>query len=134
MDNLKDKFRRFMVGRYGMDELNRFLSSLILVFVVFHLFSRRPLFFWLELGCLILIYVRMFSKNTGKRFHENQAYLQMHFHASERVRKLARQLKESRKFKIFKCPNCGQRLRVPRGHGKIQVHCRSCGHDFMGRS
>lgn len=134
MDNLRDKFRRFMVGRYGMDELNRFLSSLILVFVVLHLLSRSPLFFWMELLCLILIYARMFSKNTGRRFRENQRYLQWIFHGSERARKLGRQLKERRKFKIFKCPNCGQRLRVPRGHGKIQVHCRSCGHDFMGRS
>ncbi|MCI9503169.1 MAG: hypothetical protein HFG76_14525 [Hungatella sp.] len=134
MDSLRDKFRRFMVGRYGMDELNRFLSSLILVFVVLHLFFKSPLFFWLELACLVLIYGRMFSKNTGKRFYENQTYLQMCFHGAERARKLTRQLKEARKFKIFKCPNCGQRLRIPRGHGRIQVHCRGCGHDFMGRS
>ena len=60
MDSLRDKFRRFMVGRYGMDELNRFLSSLILVFVVLHLFFRSPLFFWLELACLVLIYGRSF--------------------------------------------------------------------------
>lgn len=134
MNGLKDRFRRFMVGRYGTDELNRFLSALILVFVVLHLFARNMIFFWLELACFILIYVRMFSRDTGRRFRENQAYLHYCFYAGEWARKLGARLKEGRKYKIFKCPNCGQKLRIPRGHGKIQVHCRSCGHDFMGRS
>ena len=71
MDNLRDKFRRFMVGRYGMDELNRFLAALTLIFVIVHLFVRSPVFFWLELASIILVYMRMFSRNTGKRFHEN---------------------------------------------------------------
>ena len=134
MSGLKDRFRRFMVGRYGTDELNRFLSTLILVFVILHLFSRHMIFFWMELICLIFIYGRMFSKNTRGRFEENQAYLHYCFYAGEWIRKLGRRLKEGKKYKIFKCPNCGQKLRIPRGHGKIQVHCRSCGHDFMGRS
>ena len=134
LNHLKEKFRRFMVGRYGTDELNRFLSMLILVFVAFHLFTRNIMFFWMELLCLILIYVRMFSRNTGRRFKENQIYLHTCFQAGEWVRRFGSRLKACRKFKIFKCPQCGQKLRIPRGHGKIQVHCRSCGHDFMGRS
>lgn len=134
MNNLKDKFRRFMVGRYGTDELNRFLSTLILIFVVLHLFIRNMAFFWLELVCLVLIYMRMFSRDTGRRFRENQVFLHCRFHAEEWVRKFGLRLKERKKYKIFKCPNCGQKLRIPRGHGKIQIHCRSCGNDFMGRS
>lgn len=134
LNHLKEKFRRFMVGRYGTDELNRFLSMLILVFVAFHLFTRNIMFFWMELLCLILIYVRMFSRDTGRRFKENQIYLHTCFQAGEWVRRFGSRLKECRKFKIFKCPQCGQKLRIPRGHGKIQVHCRSCGHDFIGRS
>ena len=35
---------------------------------------------------------------------------------------------------VFKCPNCGQKIRIPRGHGKVSVHCRKCGHDFIGRT
>lgn len=134
MNHIKDRFRRFMVGRYGTDELNRFLSALILAFVVLHLFARNIFFFWLELLCLACIYMRMFSRNTGRRFQENQAYLHCCFYAREWVRKLGIRLNAKKKYKIFKCPSCGQRLRIPRGHGKIQVHCRSCGHDFMGRS
>ncbi len=134
MSSFKDKFRRFMVGRYGTDELNRFLSCLVAVFIVVNLFVRSGMFFWLELLCVIVVYFRMFSKNTTKRFYENQAYLQWSFHAAEGLKKAGRRLQERRKFKIFKCPDCGQKLRIPRGHGNIQIHCRRCGKNFMGKS
>ena len=60
MGSLKDKFRRFMVGRYGTDELNRFLSCLVAALIVVNLFVRSGVFFWLELACVALVYFRMF--------------------------------------------------------------------------
>ena len=30
----------------------------------------------------------------------------------------------------FLCPGCGQKLRVPRGRGRVMVHCPRCGRDF----
>ena len=134
MDKLRDKFRRFMVGRYGMDELNRFLSGVILILIIVNVFARNRLLFWMEVLCLIVIYGRMFSRDTGRRFRETQAYLRWRCNGSEWGQKFLVQLREKRKYKIFKCPQCSQKLRIPRGHGKVQIHCRSCGHDFMGRS
>lgn len=134
MDKLRDKFRWFMVGRYGMDELNRFLSGVILILIIVNVFARNRLLFWMEVLCLIVIYGRMFSRDTGRRFRENQAYLRWRFNGSEWGQKFLLRLRERQKYKIFKCPQCSQKLRIPRGHGKVQIHCRSCGHDFMGRS
>lgn len=134
MNNLKDKFRRFMVGRYGTDELNRFILTAVLVTVVLNLFFRSGLLIWIELVCLILAYLRMFSKNTGARFKENQKYLNLRFRTEEKLKRLKPRLEEARRYKIFKCPDCGQKLRIPRGHGKISIHCRKCGRDFMGKS
>lgn len=134
MNNLKDKFRRFMVGRYGTDELNRFILTAVLVTVVLNLFFRSGLLIWIELVCLILTYLRMFSKNTGARFKENQKYLNLRFRTEEKLKRLKPRLEEARRYKIFKCPDCGQKLRIPRGHGKISIHCRKCGRDFMGKS
>ena len=31
-----------------------------------------------------------------------------------------------RNYKITKCPNCNQKLRLPRGKGKIVVTCKKC--------
>lgn len=134
MNNLKDKFRRFMVGRYGTDELNRFILTIILVMVLCNLFLRSSLLVWTELLLLILSYLRMFSKNTGARFKENQNFLNLRFHAQEKTKNLKPRIEEARKYKIFKCPGCGQKLRIPRGHGKISIHCRKCGCDFERRS
>ena len=82
---------------------------------------------------------RMFSKNTSQRFKENQRYLNLRFRVTEWAKgvksgKWKEDLEEVKKYKIFKCPNCGQKIRIPRGHGKVSVHCRKCGHDFIGRT
>ena len=134
MNNLKDKFRRFMVGRYGTDELNRFILTIVLVMVLCNLLLRSGLLVWTELLLLLLSYLRMFSQNTGARFKENQTFLNLRFRAQETTKNLKPRIEEARKYKIFKCPNCGQKLRIPRGHGKISIHCRKCGCDFERRS
>lgn len=134
MRNLREKFARFMVGRYGSDELNRFLAMLTLVLIVINLFLRTNALFVLELICLILFYLRMFSRNINGRFQENQRYLHYQFLVTETFRKWKFRFREGRKYKIFKCPNCGQKLRIPRGKGKISIRCRKCGHEFLGKS
>ncbi len=134
MDQWKDKFRRFMAERYGNDELNRFLMTVVLVFIVINLFARKQIFFWLEFVLLVLCYARMFSKNANARFRENQNFLHYRFYLTEGLRTCRSRLQEWKKYKLFKCPNCGQKLRIPRGHGRIRIHCRTCGHDFTGKS
>ena len=41
---------------------------------------------------------------------------------------------KDREHRYFKCPSCGQQMRVPRGKGRITVHCRSCGATFEEKS
>lgn len=127
-------FAHFMVDRYGNDELNRFLSGAILILIVINLFARTKVLFVLEVALLIWIYFRMFSKKTGRRFWENQMYLRLRFQVTEGWKKWPARVREARQYKIFRCPNCGQKLRIPRGHGKISIHCRRCGHEFTGKS
>lgn len=134
LNEMRERFRRFMIGRYGTDELNRFLMYLILAMIVLSWFIRSNIWFVLELFCLIFSYYRSFSRNINRRFQENQKYLGLHFRVTEWFKRLKFRLKEGRKYKIFKCPHCGQKIRIPRGHGKISIHCRRCGTDFMGRS
>lgn len=41
------------------------------------------------------------------------------------------QLKEQNAgYKLFPCPRCGVRMRVPEGRGKVRVTCRQCGKVF----
>lgn len=40
---------------------------------------------------------------------------------------------EKKNFKILVCPKCGQKLRVPRGKGKITVTCKKCLFEFKAK-
>ena len=36
--------------------------------------------------------------------------------------------------RCFKCPNCGQKCRVPKGKGMIAITCPRCGQDFIKKT
>lgn len=37
-------------------------------------------------------------------------------------------------YKYFECPKCAQKIRVPKGHGKIEITCPKCGEKFIKRT
>ena len=124
---------RFMAGRYGGDQLNLFLMALYLILYVLFLFTRLLAF---ELLATVLVFVSLFrslSRNLEARRAENNKFLQF-------VRPIGRRWNtfrsraHDREHRYFKCPNCGQQMRVPRGKGRITVHCRSCGAVFEEKS
>ena len=67
---MREKFARFMAGRYGMDSLGRFTMALTLIFIVMNYFTTNKLVPLLAWAGIILTYFRMFSKNTYKRSAE----------------------------------------------------------------
>lgn len=120
---------RFMAGRYGEDQLNVFLMVLYVTLYVVFLFTRL---IFLEFLAVILVFISLFrtlSRNLTRRRAENARFLQV-------VRPIARRFStfraraKDKEHRYFKCPNCGQQMRVPRGKGRITVHCRSCGATF----
>ena len=72
---MRDKFQRFMQGRYGADELCRFLTALGLILIVVNLFVRSGILSYVVLAILIYCYYRMFSRNYSRRYAENQKFL-----------------------------------------------------------
>ena len=76
---MKEKIGRFMAGRYGNDKLNQFMMAVFLGCAVLNLFVRNAyvstvLNSW-ECLLILLVYIRMFSRNISKRYAENQKYL-----------------------------------------------------------
>ena len=51
---MKEKFRQFMIGRYGTDGLNQFLSITSIVLLLISLLTRFSLFTWLGMVLLVL--------------------------------------------------------------------------------
>ncbi len=125
--------RRLMYGRYGSDQLSFFL---LLVYLVLSLLSSLPHMGWLSwVGLAVLAWdlYRMFSRRIDRRRMENARFLE---YTGPLVRwyKLRRTIRRDKEHRYFKCPNCGQYLRVPRGKGKITVNCRNCGVSFEEKS
>ena len=127
---MKEKFIRFMAGRYGADQLSRFLSFAALALIVLNLFFRSSVLWILGIAALVCVYVRMFSRNLEKRRKENEAYLRMKNKLTGGIRNWTDRRKQSKDYVFFRCPSCRAMLRVPRGKGKIRVTCRKCGNAF----
>ncbi|MBR5329301.1 MAG: hypothetical protein IKV45_03760 [Firmicutes bacterium] len=129
-----EKLRRFLMGRYGMDSLNKLIFVLtFLCLIVMWFWPNRvaQLIFWI---LIVIGYFRCFSRNIPARYAENQKYLR----STAKIRNFCRKKKtrfEQRKFyRFYKCPKCKQQVRVPRGKGKINIRCPKCGEQFVKKS
>lgn len=78
--NLGSRIRSSMIGRYGNDELNRFLFGVAIVLMLVSMFVRNPAVYsilsLLVTVLLVLCIVRLFSRNIAKRYQENQKFMQ----------------------------------------------------------
>lgn len=127
-----------MAGRYGNDQLNRFLSIAGLVFAILALPLRRSpiatLLWLIAIVLIALVYVRMFSRNVYKRSDENTKYLRRKNSVVRAFNLRKERWKQRKSYKFFTCPSCHTTLRVPRGKGKINIVCRKCGNSFQGKT
>lgn len=121
-------------GAYGADLLNRVLLGGALVMMLVSIFTGWDILYLLALAALVYAYFRMFSKNYTKRYAENQAFMK-HTEGLRRFFGTQKNMMHQRKtHHIYKCPGCGQKIRVPRGKGKIAVRCPKCSAEFIKKS
>lgn len=131
---IKDGFRRFMAGRTGADELGLALLICGLVFSLISSFSGIALLSLIGMVIYIWALFRMFSRNTSKRYAENQKYLNIRRNSKSSIKQFGVRLKNSRQYKYFKCPQCHSRLRLPRKVGEVTVTCGKCKHSFKKKA
>lgn len=124
---------RFMAGRYGTDQLNNFMTVAYLILYVVSLLTRWSVLYWVVLVLLFVTLFRCLSRRVDRRRAENAKFLQW-FRPAQRSFKNFRARVKDKDHRYFKCPNCKQQMRVPRGKGRITVHCRSCGATFEEKS
>ena len=130
---MKERFARFMQGRYGADNFSRFLMVATLVFLVLSMFTGR-IFWYIAIALLIYSYFRMFSRNISKRYTENQKYLQLKGKVVSFFKGQKNMAGQMKDYHIYKCPQCKQKIRIPRGKGKIEITCPKCKTTFIKRS
>ena len=136
---MREKFMRFMQGRYGVDQFAKFTMGVALVSIVLAILvntgsSAGSLLDMLGLVAIVYTYFRIFSRNIAKRAQENQKYLSATAKLRQRLNKEKNMMKQRKDYHIYTCPSCGQKVRIPRGKGKIEISCPKCHSKFVKRS
>ncbi|WP_461811917.1 hypothetical protein [Faecalimonas sp.] len=131
---MKEKLQRFMMGRYGVDALNKFLFGATLALLIVNMIFRSSLLNTFSLLLLIVCYVRMLSRNVQKRYNENVKFLNKKKDLLNYFRREKSYFEQRKTHHIYKCPTCKQKIRVPKGKGKICITCPSCKTEFIKNS
>ena len=128
----REKLQVFMQGRYGTDDLGKFTLYLALILCILSLFTKNAILNTLALILLAISYFRMLSRKIYKRHDENQKFLALKYKVVHALH--LERLGQMKHYCFFKCPTCKQTVRVPRGKGKIKIHCPKCHTDFIKKS
>ncbi len=135
---MRDKIARFMQGRCGADQLNRFLSIVSIIVMIAGIIlngtAASKILWPVALFLLIIVYARMLSRNLYKRSAENNRYLRLRMSVAGRFEMIKVRWNQRKDYKFFSCPACHTTLRVPRHKGKINIVCKKCGTSFRGKT
>ena len=134
MNRIREKMMRFMQGRNGFDQLSQFLNMVVLVIIVISLFVKWAPLYYLGLGLLVYMYFRVFSRNIPKRYAENQKFCNFRYDAAIKKNKMKKEWEQRKIYRFYRCPMCKQKVRVPKGRGKICITCPKCREEFVRRS
>ena len=76
----------------------------------------------------------MFSKNIQKRYQENNKYLSLKASFLRKFQREKEIFSQRRCYHFYRCPRCRQRIRIPRGKGRIEIRCPKCSQTFIKKS
>jgi len=131
---MREKLSRFMQGRYGVDELSRAIVIVGVIAILLATFLRVSILSLVGWAAIIIVYMRMFSRNHSKCYAQNQKYLQFVSRIKGFFRREKSHMEQRKTHHIYTCPSCKQKIRVPKGRGKIEVKCPKCQAKFVKRS
>lgn len=126
--------RKFMAGRYGVDQLSIFLIVVSLITLIISRVFKLNFLNIISLVLLVYAYYRAFSKKVYKRSFENTKFLNATYPIRSKFRSLVNKVKGLKEYKYFKCSECNQEVRVPRGKGKIVLTCPKCKNKMTRRT
>ena len=131
---IRTKITRWMYGRNGQDEFSDACYMAGVVLLVVGMIFRSV---WIYLPALVICGYSIFrttSKNLIRRQGENVWFLQK----TDKVKKFfdlqKRRWRDRKKSCYYRCKGCRQMIRVPKGHGKIEITCPKCGNKFIRKT
>ena len=131
---MKEKVQRFMTGRYGFDELSKVCLVVTITLMAVSMFVRNQIPYLLARLLLFYSYIRAFTRKTEKRRQENQRFLSLRYRAVVKWNTYKNHRAQKKIYRFYKCPQCRQKVRVPKGKGKICITCPKCRAEFVKNS
>lgn len=131
MNQLRQKLEQFMIGRYGIDELNRCLFVFYIVLFLLNILTQESLFYVLSICVIFYLFFRCLSKNHEARRRENARILPLIRKVQKRIHLWQRMWKDRHTHVYRKCPNCKSMLRLPKKKGTHTCSCPKCHHEFQ---
>lgn len=119
--------QKFLMGRYGADQLN--LALILLALVLSIVLGFTPLGVigsLISMVPLVLAVLRMFSRNYTRRAAENQVFLKVWNPVRNWFQWLWLSVRYMKKNRYFLCPHCGRIACVPRKTGRVTITCKGC--------
>ena len=130
----RERIQRFMYGRYGVDGLGKFLSWTSVILLLCSMLFGFDVLYFVSLGLLVWCYFRVFSRNVQKRYQENCVYYRYVTIVKDFFKRQKSYMQQRKTHHIYKCPQCKQKIRIPKGKGKVSIRCQRCGTEFIKNS
>ncbi|WP_044915290.1 hypothetical protein [Butyrivibrio sp. WCE2006] len=134
---MKDFLYRLFQGRYGAygtDRLTKFCLVIAVVLLFVSFLTPLGFLYYVAIAILAYSYFRLFSKNIPFRYRENEIFVKYTNKIADFFRSFGDSWTQKKNYHIYKCPNCGQKIRVPRGKGRIEIRCPKCDNRFLKKS
>jgi len=134
LTQMRYRLQQWMYGRNGTDFLSRDLNILALSLMILGSLFRSHIVYWLGLLFFAVAFYRICSRNIAKRSAENSAYLSLRSQFINWFKKIKQKFVSRKYYRFYKCSSCKQKLRVPKGKGKIEITCPKCGLHFIKKT
>lgn len=126
MNNFRYKLAQFFYGRNGLDALGYAIIALSFLVLIVNMIFNTIWLTALSYAILVLMLFRFLSKNLTQRRKENAVFLKIWGSVKSFFKQGFRRLKDIRKYRYRKCPNCKVTMRLPIKRGKNTVVCPKC--------
>ena len=119
-----------MYGRYGVDSLYYGLFSLYIILFVINLLVRSRILTAIMWVPLVIIVLRIMSKNHAARRRENELYMKVTRPFKAFFTTNYRRIKDIRSKRYRTCKRCKAVVRLPIKKGTHTVKCPKCHNEF----
>lgn len=135
---IRDKLTAFFYGRYGIDQLYKFLFVIWLVLIVISMIlgffegtaAVSSILYILSVAVVVYMFFRVLSKNYDARRRENDRYMTVYNKVAGWFNLQKRKFKERKTHAFKKCPGCKKTVRLKKVKGSHTVRCPLCSCTF----